>query len=133
MSNPSFIGMKKNSAVYYVYCHNNGTLERNGRMLYENYTTPEKVEELLKHGNMSYFKEKPEKIQYYKFWEEKGYADYVGTYNVDRNRRPREASSGAPCYLWNGVEWLYSPEDGEVWFPLAAAFESREDRACSTR
>ena len=126
MSNPSYIGMKKNSAVYYVSCHNGGRLEYNGRTLYEHYTTNEKVKELLSQGNMSYVKEEPEDAQYYKNWKDRSNNNYWhGTYDVDRNRRPKRADGGMPCYLWNGVEWLYSPEDGEVWFPLAAAFESQ--------
>lgn len=120
MSSPHYIGMKKNSAISYVYCHNGAGLEYNGKTLYENYKTTEQVEALLEHGGMSYLKEVPEEKQYYKFW--KGKTHYA-TYDVDKHRRPREADGGTPCYLWNGVEWLYSPRDGEVWFPLAAAFE----------
>ena len=122
MSNPSYIGIKRNNSYYYVYCHNGKSLSENGKTLYENYKTTEQVQELLEHGNMSYITTRPEEKQYYKFRGQKGYR---GTYNVDRFHRPREADGGTPCYLWNGSEWLYSPEDDEIWVPLAAVFQKQ--------
>ena len=39
--------------VFQVYCHWDGYLEHNGKILFEHYNTREKVEELIRMGNLS--------------------------------------------------------------------------------
>lgn len=39
--------------VKQVYCHWDGYLDHNGKLLVENYDTPEKIEALLAHGDIS--------------------------------------------------------------------------------
>lgn len=54
MSTRSFICKELSDGSYYgVYCHNNGELKDNGKMLLENYTEPTKVDELLALGDIS--------------------------------------------------------------------------------
>lgn len=125
MSSPNYIGIKRGVAHYYVYCHGGQHLSENGRMLYEHYNTTEKVEQLLKKGGMSYLEKTPDKIPYYRD-RETGRSHHVstsGTWSTDRYNRPHCADGGAPCYLWDGTEWLYSPESDEVWVPLATVFQ----------
>ena len=55
MSTRSYIGMKlDDGTVVGVYCHSDGYLSHNGKILLENYNTKEKVDELLKQGNISF-------------------------------------------------------------------------------
>lgn len=58
MSTRSAIGIKnKNGFISAVYCHFDGYLEHNGRILKEYYNDKNKVEELLSYGDMSSLKE----------------------------------------------------------------------------
>ena len=61
MSTRSYITMKTGDDTYRgVYCHYDGYLEYNGRMLLEHYNTQERVERLLSLGCISSLKEKLE-------------------------------------------------------------------------
>lgn len=55
MATRSYIGVKNqyNGTVDYIYCHYDGYPSHNGRILAENYTTLEKVKELLALGDLS--------------------------------------------------------------------------------
>ena len=61
MSTRSYIAMKTGENTYRaVYCHYDGYLEYNGRMLLEHYNTQERVEKLLDLGCISSLREKLE-------------------------------------------------------------------------
>ena len=45
--------LRDNGEVVKVYCHWDGYLRNNGKLLVENYNTPEKIEALLAHGDIS--------------------------------------------------------------------------------
>lgn len=54
MSTRSTIGIKRSDCtITKIYCHSDGYLEWNGAILQKNYNTAEKVERLLKLGNLS--------------------------------------------------------------------------------
>lgn len=53
MATRSHIGIKNGNSVRYVYCHYDGYPEHNGRILLQNYTTVEKVNELIDGGDLS--------------------------------------------------------------------------------
>lgn len=53
MSTRSLIAIKKNNSYHSVYCHFDGYPEHNGKILLENYSQLDRVEELIEHGNMS--------------------------------------------------------------------------------
>lgn len=54
MSTRSYIGIKeKDGSFNLVYCHWDGYIGWNGRILYNHYKTEEKVRKLLSMGNMS--------------------------------------------------------------------------------
>lgn len=58
MSTRSNIGIKrKNGNIEVVYCHNDGYLSYNGKMLLDNYQNLDKVNSLINLGDMSYLKE----------------------------------------------------------------------------
>lgn len=55
MATRSYIGkLNQDGTVSYIYCHYDGYLEHNGKLLKENYNTPEMVNELLSLGDISY-------------------------------------------------------------------------------
>ena len=41
-----------------IYCHNDGYIEHNGKLLVENYNSPEKVDEVLALGDLSHLTDK---------------------------------------------------------------------------
>ena len=45
--------LRDNGEVVKVYCHWDGYLENNGELLVKHYNTPEKIEALLAHGDIS--------------------------------------------------------------------------------
>lgn len=54
MSSRSYICVKQNDGTYVgIYCHNFGFLTYNGAMLIDHYKKREKVEELIKYGDLS--------------------------------------------------------------------------------
>ncbi len=66
MSTRSNIGIKrKNGNIEVVYCHNDGYLSYNGKILLENYQDLDKVNSLIDLGDMSYLKEDIESTCFY--------------------------------------------------------------------
>ena len=66
MSTRSFIGMvNRDFTITSVYCHWDGYVEFNGKMLLEHYNTPAKVRKLLHKGDFSSLQENISDIQYY--------------------------------------------------------------------
>ena len=57
MSTRSHIGFIKGNQITYIYCHSDGYPEYNGHMLQKYYTDKEKVENLVKLGDISVLKE----------------------------------------------------------------------------
>ena len=54
MATRSYIGVRNtDSSVDYIYCHFDGYPEHNGQILAEHYTNPNRVDELLKLGDLS--------------------------------------------------------------------------------
>ena len=66
MSTRSNIGIKrKNGNIEVVYCHSDGYLSYNGKMLLDNYQNLDKVNNLIELGDMSYLKEDIESTFFY--------------------------------------------------------------------
>jgi hypothetical protein len=66
MSTRSFIGMvNRDLTITSVYCHWDGYVEYNGKMLLEHYDTPAKVRKLLHKGDFSSLQKNISDIQYY--------------------------------------------------------------------
>ena len=54
MATRSNIGiLNTDGSVYYIYCHYDGYLEHNGKILNEHYTTEDKVRQLINLGDLS--------------------------------------------------------------------------------
>lgn len=110
-----------------VYCHWDGHLDHNGKILLESYNNQEKVEALLEHGDISSLGARCDKPQGHSF-ENKidGCTVYYGR---DRGETGTGARSGATAeesnknngqefdYLWDGEKWIVSSgyfNDGEL-------------------
>lgn len=66
MSTRSLIGkLEKDGTIKAVYCHYDGYISYNGRIIYENYKRRD-VNKLLKNGNMSSLSESPNDCDFYK-------------------------------------------------------------------
>lgn len=76
MSTRSNIGIKrKNGNIEVVYCHCDGYLSYNGKMLLDNYQNLDKVNSLINLGDMSYLKEDIESTFFYGRDREEGSTD----------------------------------------------------------
>jgi len=83
MGTRSRIAIKTESEIKSVYCHWDGYLSNNGKILLENYNTPEKVENLINLGDMSSLHESIEKPEGHTF--DTPIEGHTVFYNRDRN------------------------------------------------
>lgn len=61
MSTRSFIAIQhENGSFDAIYCHSDGYLTNNGKLLFENYRTPEKVQKLIDLGGISFLGTTPD-------------------------------------------------------------------------
>ena len=87
MSTRSFIAKQIGDNEYLtVYCHNGGYLSYNGTLLADYYNTPEKVDELLKLGDLSYLAKRlqPDPDMPHGFDYDKRQNDVTVAYGRDR-------------------------------------------------
>jgi hypothetical protein len=91
MGTRSNIGIKiAKSKILSIYCHWDGYPSHHGRILLENYNTKEKVEELLKEGDMSILGEKCTKPEGHSFDNAvDGYCVYYGRDRGETNIEAR--------------------------------------------
>jgi len=93
-----------------VYCHSDGYLSYNGRILCEYYDTYEKVAELIDLGDLSYLAETPDQTRSYHRWR-----------GEDKNIRVSNNLSGHFTeeygYLFKDGAWTYT-DHGRSWEPL---------------
>lgn len=122
-----------------VYCHFDGYLDHNGKMLAGHYNSQERAEALVEHGDMSSLYERCDKPDGHTFdGRVEGYTVYYGR---DRGEVGTDARTGATAeesnkgngqefdYLWDGEKWLVSSgyfNQGKV-LPLADAMELEQD------
>jgi len=94
MSTRSNIAMELDNGKYKViYCHCDGYLEHNGAILIDHYSSREKLEELLKLGNLSILGERlyPDKDKPHSFDYEKRQDGVCLAYGRDRGEKKQEA------------------------------------------
>lgn len=135
MSTRSTIGIENgDGTTTYIYCHWDGYLDYNGRMLIEHYDTKEKVEALIALGDLSSLDENvSECVAYHRdrgeeFNQEKIRSSF---YNLQSMRNARWAEF---VYLWKDGEWFYQDLDyidGEFcssdWRNLKEAVENLQE------
>jgi hypothetical protein len=90
MATRSMIGLSDGKAIVAIYCHYDGYPQHVGRILFENYDSVDKVQELLKLGNLSSLgKEIGEKQDFNNPTDR----DWCLAYGRDRGERNQEAKS----------------------------------------
>lgn len=73
MATRSQIGILNNeddNSVTAVYCHSDGYLQHNGKILLEHYTDEDKIRDLIENGNMSSLGKTVEECEFYSDWGE---------------------------------------------------------------
>ena len=103
-----------------VYCHLDGYTQHNGILLLENYSTEEKVRELISHGDMSSLAERiaPNEGEEHSF--DKSLPDVCVFYHRDRGEaweqvQPIVSYSEKGIFKWNKQEYNYLFQDGK-WY-----------------
>lgn len=144
MATRSYIAMKIGDDTYKtVYCHYDGYLEYNGRMLFEHYNTQEQVENLLSYGCISSLREKIEPNEGSNHCFDTPDEDVTIFYGRDRGEKDQDAfictkeeltdphSWIAYIYVFDNGEWYYSEleHDGFSEFkPLAPAIKEISEK-----
>jgi hypothetical protein len=117
MATRSLIAIEKEFGVYDAsYCHFDGYPDHNGKILIQNYTTEDKVNELLSKGEMSCLRESINKCEFY---TQRGEELHV-TQNVSYEYLRKKAQD-------MGCEYIY------VFFPAEDVWQysQTEDNFCS--
>lgn len=105
------------NTVTQIYCHWDGYLSHNGRILKESYTTLNAVKELISHGDLSVLAPKVNPKGEHNFKNpEKGVCVYYGRDRGEKNTKPRTYSD-LKVFLRNmqNEEYDYVFKDNE-WF-----------------
>ena len=118
MSTRSLIGIKNNLGITFVYCHHDGYLEGVGTTLVESYTTEDKINALLEHGDMSSLDDTIEKCDFY---HEDG--SEACTIPDCEGIRDKYYESGQNSW----ADYIYLFEDGKWYYTLIRA-DYKNDR-----
>ncbi len=119
--------LNPDGSIRVIYCHSDGYLSYNGRMLLDNYKDESKVDALLDLGDISSLAEEiGEKHPFDPDWQnydayKKKYGKMVRAYGRDRGELNTEARiypslADFPEDGWEEFFYLWSP-DGWQWFP----------------
>jgi hypothetical protein len=108
-----------------VYCHWDGYLSHNGRILFDHYTSQKQVEKLVSHGDMSSLAEKCTKPKGHSFDKcKEGYTVYYGRDRGEENAAGKVGDSLAEVwpeadtwteftYVWTEDKWwVADPDEG---------------------
>ena len=110
MATRSTIWLKDENSYKGVYCHWDGYLSNNGKILLENYNTLEKVKELISFGSMSSLNTTIEKCVFYNRDREEDFDDYE-VYSLEEMEEFLEEYN----YVFQDNKWyvLDNSEDSE--------------------
>jgi hypothetical protein len=111
MATRSAIGYKlPTGEVRGIYCHWDGYVENNGKLLQENYQAAYKIAQMVELGDMSALAAEVAECTYY--GRDRGETD-VGTqtYNDVDEFVTHYADGVQYMYLWNGNEWIVTEGD----------------------
>jgi len=104
MSTRSMIGIRyADGTVKANYCHNDGSIEHNGKILLESYNTKEKVEALLALGDLSFLGSKIEPDQQKPHTFDDPQDDVVIAYHRDRGEYLNPPASFENVYEFRDV------------------------------
>lgn len=133
MGTHSRIGIEnEDSTITSIYCHNDGYLSYNGKILHTSYTTEEKIRELMRLGYLSVL---GSEIGHKQNFDQPTDTDWCLAYGRDRgeiytearlstNREAYVKLSEEYTYLWTNSQWLVlSDPIAQEWIPLEAALQ----------
>lgn len=124
MSTRSLIAKQVGNDKYLtIYCHSDGYLSYNGAMLIDHYNSEEKVDELLKLGDLSCLCKKlnPDPSMPHSFDYDKRQADVTVAYGRDRGETNIEARTLSMADLDNPENWteyvyIFNKDNGWKYF-----------------
>jgi len=105
MSTRSMIAMDNGDTFSSIYCHWDGYLENNGKILLESYTDIEKVEELMDLGELSTLDAEIEKCTKVHQTPAKDFSSLQNLITYFHN------SACDYLYIFNGLGWEYKTQD----------------------
>lgn len=113
MSTRSIIGFIKDGFYYSIYCHHDGYLSYNGRILLECYTDFDKVENMVNGGDMSSLGETIDGCTYYA--RDRGESaeknsSHVCASDKELNYWFRNCGAEYVYIFVNGIGWYYSKD-----------------------
>jgi len=111
MATRSAIGYKlPTGEVRGIYCHWDGYVKNNGKLLQENYQAAYKIAQMVELGDMSALAAEIADCVYY--GRDKGESDVATqTYNDVDDFVTHYADGVQYMYLWNGNEWIVTKGD----------------------
>jgi len=116
MATRSNINVKVGDKYHVIYCHNNGYIRHNGKILFEHYNSQELAEKLVYGGHISVLDRSSEKPKFHDF--DNPVAGFCIYYGRDRGDEGCEMSieddvfdAQEYLYVWNGFEWKVSGRD----------------------
>ena len=121
MATRSTIWLKDENSYKGVYCHWDGYLSYNGKLLLENYNTLEKVKELISFGSMSSLNTTIEKCVFYNRDREEDFDDYE-VYSLEEMEEFLEEYN----YIFQDNIW-YVLDDSEELVELTQEYISEND------
>ena len=104
MSSPNWIGRKTETGAEYILCNWGGYIDRNGKILHENYKTDDQVKELLSFGEARSIDITVDECEFYLRDMDDEYAKSKTT-DVNSDYKPNGAENYEYCFLWNKGEW----------------------------
>lgn len=122
MGTRSIIGIERlDGTVVAVYCHWDGHISTNGKILHNSYTTIEQVEELISLGSISSLGKTIASTKDYHRWRDE---EIDITYLSDRG----DAHQQEYCYLFSVKTQDWNVKDHKKpWQSLADALEEEEE------
>lgn len=133
MATRSLIGKldSETKKVKYIYCHYDGHLDHNGRILVDHYNTPEKVDQLLELGNLSVLG--PEIGEKQDFNSHQNNKNYCLAFGRDRGEKKQEARTVlledykseyvSYVYLYTNEGWKWNRVDDYAWKSVQSYLE----------
>lgn len=126
MATRSNIGyLLPNGEVRSIYCHWDGYVSHNGKILQEFYSSSERVSELVALGNLSVLDVRisPTQPGHSFSSPEKGICVYYGRDRGDPGQEPRDLPledfrEEEYAYLWDGSQWLVESWEWDGQKPL---------------
>ena len=128
MSTRSLICIQRGKNKYEaIYCHSDGYLTYNGQMLNDHYNDREKVEKLIKLGNISCLNEKidPDPTRPHSFDYSERQDDVTVAYGRDRGEKGQESTLCSMQELkdWDWIEYIYIFNTKNEWIYSGYPFD----------